>query len=290
MTSQKQPVGFVGLGEMGFGMARNLLDKGHDVLAFDTREAPLQAFVELGGRRAASLAEIGGACDRAMVMVVSGDQVEAVLSPQSGLLQTMCQGTVLVHATIALSELRRIAELGAAHGITVIDCPVSGGAAGANDGTLTMLCGGDVGAFEANQDVLDAVSNNITHLGPIGAGMVGKLANNLILGIGRLAIGEAFAMAKKAGLSAETLYATMTTCTADSKQLRGLEGAILRGEYPSRTFHGLKDLTAAVDSGRTVNQAMPIAALTREFYQLIEDKSDGLEGGSDEVLRFLLEN
>ena len=280
MTSQKKPVGFVGLGEMGFGMARNLLEKGHDVLAFDTRDAPLQAFAELGGRRAASLAEIGSACERVMVMVVSGDQVDAVLSPQSGLLQTLSQGTVLVHATIALSELRRVAEVGAAHGVTVIDCPVSGGAAGANNGTLTMLCGGDVGAFEANQDVLDAVSDNITHLGPLGAGMVGKLANNLILGIGRLAIGEAFAMAKKAGLSAETLYNTMTTCTADSKQLRGLEGVILRGEYPSRTFHGLKDLTAAVDSGRTVNQAMPLAALTREFYQLIEDKSGGLDGGS----------
>lgn len=290
MASQKHPVGFVGLGEMGFGMARNLLNKGHDVLAFDTRDAPLQAFVELGGRRAASLAEIGSSCARVMVMVVNSEQVEAVLSPQSGLFQTMHQGTVLVHATIALSDLRRIAEFGAAHGITVIDCPVSGGGAGANNGTLTMLCGGDLGAFESNQDVLEAVSNNITHLGPIGAGMVGKLANNLILGIGRLAIGEAFAMAKKAGISAEDLYATITTCTADSRQLRALEGAILRGEYPSRTFHGLKDLTAAVDSGRTVKQAMPVAALTRELYQLIEDKSGGLDGGSDEVVRFLLEN
>ena len=132
MSSQKQPVGFVGLGEMGFGMARNLIEKGHDVLAFDTRDAPLQAFVDIGGRPAASLAEIGNACDRVMVMVVSGEQVESVLSPQDGLLQTLSQGTVLVHATIALSELRRIAEIGAAHGVTVIDCPVSGGAAGAN--------------------------------------------------------------------------------------------------------------------------------------------------------------
>ena len=224
-----------------------------------------------------------------MVMVVDGAQVEKVVCAPGGLLDEMTEGVILINSTIALSDLRRIAAAAEARRVTIIDCPVSGGIAGADEGTLTMLCGGDLAAFEAQRPILDAVAANVTHLGPLGAGMVGKLANNLILGVGRLAISEAFAMAEKAGLSSGKLHQTLITCSADSKQLRGLEGAIVRGEYPSRTFLGLKDLSAAVDSGAAVGQAMPMTGLARELYRLIDDKSGGL-GGSDEVLRFLLEN
>ena len=287
--SESGAVGFVGLGEMGYGMARNLVLKGHDVLAYDLEPRPLQRLVQQGGRQAESVAEIGRSCQNVMVMVVDGAQVEKVVCASGGLLDEMREGVILINSTIALAELRQIAAVAEAHNITVIDCPVSGGVSGADEGTLTMLCGGDKDAFEAQRSLLDAVATNVTHLGPLGAGMVGKLANNLILGVGRLAISEAFAMAQKAGLSREVLYQAMITCTADSKQLRGLEGVIVRGEYSSRTFLGLKDLSAAVDSGATVGQAMPITGLARELYRLIDDKSGGLEG-SDEVLRFLLEN
>ncbi|MBT5108919.1 MAG: NAD(P)-dependent oxidoreductase [Rhodospirillaceae bacterium] len=287
--SENGAVGFIGLGAMGYGMARNLVEKGHDVLAYDLQSQPLQRLVQQGGREAGSVAEIGRSCRQVMVMVVDGAQVESVVCGPGGLLETMTDGVILINSTIALSELRRIAAVVETSNVTLIDCPVSGGITGADEGTLTMLCGGDVDAFEAQRPLLDAVSANVTHLGPLGAGMVGKLANNLILGVGRLAIAEAFSMAQKAGLSTEALYKTMITCTADSKQLRGLEGAIVRGEYPSRTFLGLKDLSAAVDSGAAVGQAMPVTGLARELYQLIEDKSGGL-GGSDEVLRYLLDN
>ncbi|MFT5393149.1 MAG: 3-hydroxyisobutyrate dehydrogenase [Gammaproteobacteria bacterium] len=286
--AQMGTVGFVGLGEMGYGMARNLVEKGHDVLALDVREQPLQRIVQQGARQAGSPAEIGAECQQVMVMVVNGEQADAVINGVDGLLSTMSSGVIMVHSTIALSELRRLAESAAARGVTVIDCPVSGGVIGADEGTLTILCGGDLAAFEANRPLLDAVAGHVVHLGPLGAGLVGKLANNLILGIGRLAIGEAFGMAQKAGLSTEALYKTLITCTADSKQLRSLEGAILRGEYPQATFHGVKDLSAAVDSARTVQQAMPVTALTREMYALIDEKLDGLNG-SNEVLRYFLE-
>src|SRR5574342_199402 len=103
-----------------------------------------------------------------------------------------------------------------------------------------------------------------------------------------LAIGEAFAMAKQAGGPLDRLYHTLRTCTADSWILRSLESAILRGEYPPATFLGLKDLTAAVESGRSVHQAMPVTSLARELYQLIDTKLGGLRG-SNEVLRFYLD-
>jgi 3-hydroxyisobutyrate dehydrogenase-like beta-hydroxyacid dehydrogenase len=289
MSTAKDAVGFIGLGQMGFGMAQNLLKAGHDVLAYDVAPGPLARFVALGGRAARHPAQIGAECERVMIMVVSGAQVEAVLTGADGLLDTMSRGTVMVCSTIALSELMPIAERARARGVTVLDCPVSGGVTGAAAGTLTLLCGGDAADIEAQRPLLDAVSANVFHLGPLGAGLVGKVANNLIIGVGRLAVGEAFAMAKKAGVPLDRLYQTLRTCTADSSMLRSLEGAILRGEYPNATFLGLKDLTAAVESGRSVHQAMPVTSLVRELYQLIDDKLGGLHG-SNEVLRYYLES
>ncbi len=288
--STEEAVGFIGLGNMGLGMARNLVAARYDVLAYDMAAAPLEQVVAQGARAATSPAEIGQGCRRAMVMVVNGDQVASVVSGDHGLLQTMASGgTIIVCSTISLSELRRVAAEAQARGVHMIDCPVSGGIEGAAEGTLTLLCGGETAVVEAQRPLLDVIAANVTHLGPLGSGLVGKLANNLILGVSRLAIGEAFAMAQRAGLSLETLYRTMLTCTADSKQLRSLEGAILRHEYPPATFHGLKDLTAAVDSGRAVGQAMPVTGLSREFYQLIDAKLGGLHG-SNEVLRYFLED
>jgi len=289
MATFARSVGFIGLGQMGFGMAGNLLKAGHDVLAYDVATEPLTRFVTRGGRAARHPAQIGAECKSVVVMVVSGEQVAAVVSGRDGLLDTMTTGTIIVSSTIALSELLPIAERARTRGVTVIDCPVSGGVTGAAQGTLTMLCGGDDAVLDAERPILSAMSANVFHLGPLGAGLVGKLANNLIIGVGRLAVGEAFAMARQAGVPLDRLYRTLRTCTADSWMLKSLEGAILHGEYPAATFLGLKDLTAAVESGRSVGQAMPVTSLARELYQLIDSKLGGLHG-SNEVLRYYLED
>ena len=286
--ANRASVGFIGLGQMGFGMAMNLLKADHDVLAYDVAAERVARFTAAGGRGARHPAQIGEECRSVMVMVVDGPQVDAVLSGRNGLLDTMTGGTVMVCSTIALSELMPLAERARAGGVALIDCPVSGGVTGADAGTLTLLCGGEPAEVEAVRPLLAAVSADVFHLGPLGSGLVGKLANNLIIGVGRLAIGEAFAMAKQAGVPLDRLYQTLRTCTADSWMLRSLEGAILRGEYPPATFLGLKDLTAAVESGRSVRQAMPVTSLARELYQLIDDKLGGLRG-SNEVLRYYLE-
>jgi 3-hydroxyisobutyrate dehydrogenase-like beta-hydroxyacid dehydrogenase len=289
MSSAARTVGFVGLGQMGFGMAANLVKAGHDVLAYDVAAEPLARFAARGGRAAANPQQIGAECRSVMVMVVDGRQVDAVLHGPDGLLETMTGGTVMVCSTIALADLKAIAERARGRGVTVVDCPVSGGVTGAAAGTLTLLCGGEAATIEAERPLLAAVGANVVHLGPLGSGLIGKLANNLIIGVGRLAVGEAFAMAKQAGVPLDRLYATLRTCTADSAMLRSLEGALLRGEYPPATFLGLKDLTAAVESGRSVHQAMPVTSLARELYQLIDGKLGGLRG-SNEVLRYYLED
>jgi 3-hydroxyisobutyrate dehydrogenase-like beta-hydroxyacid dehydrogenase len=287
MPDAPRTLGFVGLGQMGFGMAGNLVKAGHDVLAYDVAADRLARFTARGGRAARDPAQIGTECRSVMVMVVDGAQVHTVVAGRGGLLETMSSGTIIVCSTIALAELKATAEVARAHGVDRIDCPVSGGTKGADAGTLTLLCGGEAAAVEAQRPLLDAVSANVFHLGPLGAGLVGKVANNLIIGVGRLAIGEAFGMARQAGMPLDRLYQALTTCTLDSWMLRNLEGALLHGEYPAGTFLGLKDLTAALESGRSVHQAMPVTSLARELYQLIDDKLGGLHG-SNEVLRYYL--
>jgi 3-hydroxyisobutyrate dehydrogenase-like beta-hydroxyacid dehydrogenase len=287
--NQSSPVGFIGLGAMGFGMARNLVVAGYDVLAYDIAADPLQRLVSQGGRQAENLPQIGAECRQVMLMVVNGAQVEAIICGERGLLQTMSNGTIMVCSTIGLPEIRHVAAQAAARGVEVIDCPVSGGVEGASEGTLTILCGGETATVEAQRPLLEVVGSNVVHLGPLGAGLVGKVANNLIIGVGRIAVAEAMAMAQKAGVSLEALYRTLTTCTADSRMLRALEGPILRGDYPAMTFHAIKDLTAAIDSGRSVHQAMPLTNLSREIYQLADTKLGGLKG-STEILRYFLED
>src|SRR5207249_6915752 len=165
-------VGFIGLGQMGFGMASNLLKAGHDVLAHDVVPETLARFTARGGRAARHPAHIGAECASTLVMVVDGRQVDAVLSGRDGLLDTMTAGTVMVCSTIALSELLPMAERARARGVTVMDCPVSGGVIGAEAGTLTLLCGGDAADVDAQRPFLNGVSANVFHLGPLGAGLV----------------------------------------------------------------------------------------------------------------------
>jgi len=117
----------------------------------------------------------------------------------------------------------------------------------------------------------------------------GKTPDQIVTIVGRLAMAEAMAMAKKAGVPLDTLYQTLKTCTADSRLLRALEGAVVRGEYPPVTFHAVKDLSAAVDSGRSVQQAMPVTSLSLALYQLADDQLGGLRT-STEVVRYFLED
>jgi len=187
------------------GMTPNLLAVGYDVLAYDVATPPLERFVGQGGRQASHPAQIGAACQRVLVMVVHGAQVEEVVQGEHGLLQTMTRGTILVCSTIALAELHRVTDRAAAQGVTVIDSPVSGGVEGAAEGTLTIFCGGEPEVVEAHRPV------------------------------------------------------------------------------------AVQDLSAAVDSGRSVQQAMPVTSLSLALYQLAHDKLGGLRT-STEVVRYFLED
>ncbi len=194
----------VGLGNMGIGMAKNLLQAGFPVMGYDLRADRQDLLAEMGGSPARSLADLAGA-DVVFVMVMSGAQVLDVVK---GLKDTLAEGaTVIVTATIEPSEMRAVADALAGGKLNLIDSPVSGGKFGAEAGTLTMMAAATDEVFAANQDVLNAVGEQIFHVGTsVGMGQTVKASLQALIGVTFVGIFESLALGAKAGIKGETLY------------------------------------------------------------------------------------
>ncbi len=194
----------VGLGNMGIGMAKNLLQAGFPVLGYDLRADRQDLLAEIGGSPARSLADLAGA-DVVFVMVMSGAQVLDVVKV---LKDTLAEGaTVIVSATIEPAEMRAVADALAGGKLNLVDSPVSGGKSGAEAGTLTMMAAATDEVFAANQDVLNAVGEQIFHVGTsVGMGQTVKASLQALIGVTFVGIFESLALGAKAGIKGETLY------------------------------------------------------------------------------------
>ncbi len=194
----------VGLGNMGMGMAQNLLSAGFDVIGYDLRSERGRMLAEQGGRAADSLGDLAGA-DAVFVMVMTGAQVMDVVGSLRPTLQP--GATIIVTATIQPAEARAVEAALAGSGLNLIDSPVSGGQFGAEAGTLTMMVAAEAAVFAANQDVLNAVGEQIFHIGEsIGMGQTVKAALQAYIGVTFAGIFESLALGAAAGISGETLY------------------------------------------------------------------------------------
>ena len=194
----------VGLGNMGIGMAKNLLQAGFPVIGYDIRADRLDCLTEMGGTPARGMKDLAGA-DVVFVMVLNGKQALDVVRE---LMADLRDGaTIIVTATIAPAEMRGVAEALAGSKLNLIDSPVSGGKFGAEAGTLTMMVAAADEVFAANQDVLNAVGEQIFHVGAsIGLGQTVKASLQALIGVTFVGIFESLALGAKAGVKGETLY------------------------------------------------------------------------------------
>lgn len=201
-------VGVVGLGNMGMGMAKNLIQAGFPVAGFDLRPERVDILAQLGGEPADSLSSLARAAEVVFVMVLNGRQTFDVVAGDKGLMHTLQAGaTVIVTATIEPAEMRALAAALAGRSIHLIDSPVSGGKAGADAGSLTMMVAASPPVFDANQDVFDAVGGQIFHVGEaVGMGQTVKAALQALIGVTFVGIFESLALGAKAGIQGETLY------------------------------------------------------------------------------------
>ncbi len=210
-------VGFIGVGEMGFPMAWNLLKSGHKLAAYDILESPLAELRKLGAEICKAPREAARDSDVIIIMVRTMQQVEDVVTGEDGVLSGAREGsTVLIMSTIDPRAIKRMEGLAGSQGVAVLDCPVSGAKHKAEAGTLTIMAGGSEDAFTAVRPLLEVLGQNIFYLGESGMGEAAKLVNNLLLLVHMNAAYEAMALANKAGVRIDALTDLIRVSTGGS--------------------------------------------------------------------------
>ena len=262
-------VGFVGLGNIGLPMAARIVRGGFATTVFDLRPEPCAALAALGATVAGSCAALAAETDVIGVCVRDDADLAAALHGSDGLLATARPGTVIaVHSTVTPDTVRGLGAAAAARGVTLVDAPMTGGAAGAENGTLTYMVGGDAAALERIRPVLETSAGRIVHAGPLGAGAVTKACNNLIQYMEFVAAREAVALARSAGVSAETLIEVSRSVGIMNDGMAAVVGfgdrLAAAPDNPAllaraRHFVGLadKDLGVALDCARAAGLDLP---------------------------------
>jgi 3-hydroxyisobutyrate dehydrogenase-like beta-hydroxyacid dehydrogenase len=261
-------VGFIGLGIMGSRMAANLRRAGHDLTVYNRTRATAEAWAaEHGAAVAATPAEAGAAADVVITMVVDGDQVSEVLLGPRGVAEGAAPGTLCVDmSTIAPSQTRAIGSALAERGLSLLDAPVTGSAPRAEDGTLTIMAGGEPEDFERAQPLLEAMGELVLHVGPLGQGEMLKLVNNAVAAANAATLAQALVVAKATGVDLKALVAVMGAGSGGSTMLTLKAGPMLEHDYTTlfKLEHMLKDVRLCLEEGQTAGVPFPVAAATRE--------------------------
>jgi 3-hydroxyisobutyrate dehydrogenase-like beta-hydroxyacid dehydrogenase len=264
-------VGVIGLGDMGSGLAKNLIANRFEVTGLDLSKERMRAFVAMGGLGVKSVAEVGAASDAVFVMVMNGIQAKSVILGVDGLVSHMASGgTVILTATIKPSEARDIGAALEGSGINLIDSPVSGGFPGAQGGTLTMMAAGAAAVLDENKPVMQAVSKTIHRVGSrAGEGQVMKSCLQTLIGSIFGATFEAAALAAKAGVSGQSLFDVFSTsgagCGVANTALENIIDRRFEGTGSGiGTMH--KDLTIALDMAEEMGAPLYMASTAMQIF------------------------
>jgi 3-hydroxyisobutyrate dehydrogenase len=276
-------IGFIGLGNMGGGMAANLAKKGHEVHAFDLAEAALARAKEAGCALAGSAAEAVRDAEFVVTMLPAGKHVRSVYEnevfgavPVSALLMDC--------STIDVASAKAVEAEAKTKGLSMVDAPVSGGIAAAAGGTLTFMVGGEAGDFARAEPILAAMGKAVIHAGGAGAGQAAKIANNMLLGATMVATCEAFLLAQKLGLDPQTFYDISSKASGQSWSMTSY--CPVPGVGPTTPadngYQGgfatalmLKDLKLAVEAAHGVDASVPMGAAAESLYQALANAGAG---------------
>ncbi len=278
------PVGIIGLGSMGMGAALALKDAGLDVVGFDISVEARQRLLDYGGREAKSPAEVARQCSIVMTVVVNSRQVETVLFGPNGVVEVMPQGGLVIQcATVAPSYARALGERLASAGIGLLDAPISGGAAKARQGQLSVMASGKESCFQQAAAVLDAMAGKIYRLGDApGAGSSVKLVNQHLAGIHIAAAAEAMALGIRMGLDPEVLYEVISNSAGNSWMFENRVPHILKGDYTpySAVDIFVKDLGIVTSTGCELTLPLPVASSALQQFMAASAAGHGREDDS----------
>ena len=282
-TTVKKPVGVVGLGAMGMGVAMSLLREGFEVHACDVRPEAVQKVVDAGGIRADSPAAMAPLVDVLITVVVNADQTEAVLFGEQGAAPRMKPGSVVIaSATVSPEFAKALGRRLADAGLLMIDGPISGGAAKAMAGEMTVMSSGTPEAYAKCEDVLAAIAGKVYRLGDAaGPGSVVKMVNQLLAGVHIAAAGEAMALAIRAGADPDQVYEVITNSAGNSWMFQNRVPHILAGDYTPLSAVNIfvKDLGIVLDYAKKAVFPLPLSAAAHQMYM---SASAAGHGGEDD--------
>lgn len=279
-----QTIGVIGLGSMGLGVARSLRRAGLAVCGYDVRPEPGAVLREAGGSVAATPAELGRRCGVVIVLVVNAHQLRDVLFGRDGAAATMAKGSVVVaSSTVPPEEAEAIAAELKAKGLLMLDAPISGGQARANDGGLTIMASGEPTAFAACETVFPAIAKKVYRLGDKpGMGSKIKMVNQLLAGVHIAAAAEAMALGIKAGVDPEVLYDVISNSAGSSWMFQNRVPHILAGDYTPLSAVNIfvKDLGIVLGTGRDMVFPLPITAAAHQMFLAAAASGHGGEDDS----------
>lgn len=273
-------IAFIGLGNMGIGMATNLAKADYDVRAFDLSEPAIANAVKAGCKAAKDVKDAVSEADVVVTMLPAGKHVRTVYTSEEGVFSYAKKGTLFIDSsTIDVPTARDIIAKAEAKGFAMIDAPVSGGVGGAAAGSLTFMCGGEKSAYDQAKPILDHMGKNVFHAGEAGNGQVAKVCNNMLLGIHMIGTCEAFNLAEKLGLDAQTFYDISSTASGQNWSMTSycpapgpVPSAPSNKDYAPGFAAGmmLKDLRLAQEAASTARVATPLGAQSEALYALME--------------------
>ena len=274
-AQKPRTVAFLGLGVMGYPMAGHLAKAGHKVTVYNRTGAKAKAWAaEYGGKSAATPAAAAKGAEIVFCCVGNDDDLRSVVYGDKGAFAGMAKGTIFVDHTTASAEVaREIEAAGAKLGIGVLDAPVSGGQAGAVNGVLTVMCGGDAAPFEAMRPVAMAFARAVTRVGDSGAGQLAKMVNQICIAGLVQALSEGVAFAQNAGLDAHAVIDVISKGAAQSWQMENRAHTMIDGKFDFgfAVEWMVKDLTYAIAEARSNGSRVPVTEQVLGYYRDLMD-------------------
>ncbi|MCW8832822.1 MAG: NAD(P)-dependent oxidoreductase [Colwellia sp.] len=283
-------VAFIGLGVMGYPMAGHLQKAGHDVCVYNRSVEKAQKWqAEFSGNFAQTPALAAKDCDIVFCCVGNDDDVRQVVLGEQGILSGMPEGSILVdHTTASANIARELADIATKQDQYFLDAPVSGGQAGAENGVLTVMVGGDKAIFDKAQPVMDAYARFSQLMGGVGSGQLAKMVNQICIAGVVQGLAEGFNFAEKAGLDADALVETISKGAAGSWQMENRYKTMFAGEYDFgfAVDWMRKDLAIAFDEAQKHGAPLPMTKMVDEFYQEIQASGGNRWDTSSLISRF----
>jgi len=279
--TEKPRIGFIGLGVMGKPMAKRLLDAGYPLIVWNRTRSKMEDLVAAGAKAANSPKDVAENSDIVITMVTDSPDVKEVVLGPNGVIEGAREGLILIDmSTISPYVTREIASKLAEKGVKMLDAPVSGGDIGAKQGTLSIMVGGPVDAYEKALPIFKVLGKRITHMGPNGMGQMTKLCNQVICALNIQAVCEGLTLGAKAGLDMKKLLNVVTAGAAGSWMLSNLGPKMISGDFKPgfRIRHQIKDLRLVLEAASKLNLPLPGTALVQQMLKAVEAEGLGDKG------------